>query len=249
MGWDDYVCIVATSSMVRVGLYEVLALKADRRLVFQRGMGVHQWDLPLAKLNQTTLEGILYGVVIVDKPVLFLTKLALLLLHLRLFAPDRNIRYAIYFGIVFNFLFYLTIFFVLVFICPVMSPEYAECSNDLKVLAVAMSGFGIISDFYILLIPLLSVSRLQLRIGKKLGLIAVFLTGLLACIAGIINSVFRIRLDQSEDITWNMAPVLLLGVLEIDIGVIVGCMPTLPAFFQEATVTTRKYFPYLSSQF
>lgn len=161
-------------------LHDYLSLAADYIPVIQRGMGVHQWDLPLAKLlDPTTLGVIHYGAAIVDKPVLFFTKLALLLLYLRLFAPHRPTRYAIYCGIVFNFLFYTTMFFLLIFICPVFNSGSAECQGVLKVLAVVISAFGIGSDFYILLIPLLSVSKLQLRTGKKLGLIAIFLTGLL----------------------------------------------------------------------
>lgn len=53
------------------------------------------------------------------------------------------------------------------------------CSHEVKVISVATSAINVVSDFYILLIPLAAISNLQLPKKRKLGLFAIFFTGFL----------------------------------------------------------------------
>ncbi|KAL8697776.1 MAG: hypothetical protein Q9201_006935, partial [Fulgogasparrea decipioides] len=112
-------------------------------------------------------------------PVMFFTKLTLFILYYRLFNPSTVMRYLIYFGIYFNLLFYTIYFFVYIFFCPNTSKNARACGPKLKVLGVATSGVNVVSDFYLLLIPLAAISNLQLPPKRKFGLLAVFFTGFL----------------------------------------------------------------------
>ncbi|EHK97602.1 hypothetical protein M7I_6612 [Glarea lozoyensis 74030] len=47
---------------------------------------------------------------------------------------------------------------------------------------------GIVTDFYILLIPLWFVSGLRLPLGRKIGVSAIFLSGLIACVCAVVGS-------------------------------------------------------------
>lgn len=44
--------------------------------------------------------------------------------------------------------------------------------------AFAHSIFGVVTDFYILMIPIPLIAPLRLPLGRKLGVCAIFLTGL-----------------------------------------------------------------------
>lgn len=110
---------------------------------------------------------------------MFFTKLSLLLLYFRLFSPNRTMRWLIYFGIGFNFVLYTIYLFAYIFVCPSTSKGYVKCQDQLKVLSVSTSSFSLFSDFYMLFLPLFAVSRLQLEQKRRLGLIAIFLTGFL----------------------------------------------------------------------
>ena len=110
---------------------------------------------------------------------MFFTKLSLLLLYFRLFSPNRTMRWLVYFGIGFHFVLYTVYLFAYIFICPSTSKGYVKCQDKLKVLSVSTSCFSLFGDFYMLFLPLFAVSKLQLDQKRKLGLIAIFLTGFL----------------------------------------------------------------------
>lgn len=53
-----------------------------------------------------------------------------------------------------------------------------------------------------------------------------------ACACAIVNSYFRVLLATTLDLTYVTAPVLLISIVEINVGIIVGCMPVIqPAIF------------------
>ena len=110
---------------------------------------------------------------------MFFTKLCLLILYYRLFSPSNIMRYLIYFGVAFTFVFYIIYTFLYGLLCPNTSPKAASCASDLKTLGLATAAINVVDDFYILLIPLSAISSLQLPPMRKLGLLAIFFTGFL----------------------------------------------------------------------
>jgi hypothetical protein len=113
-------------------------------------------------------------------------KMALLLLYLRIFRPSLKANIMIWAGIAFVVLFNLAcvIAFLLLFIPhPGGDKAWAlkSARNDMVLLNVGTTQ-GIISaiqDLYILVIPVHMVAGLHLARRMKLGVIALFLTGLL----------------------------------------------------------------------
>ncbi|MCJ1241563.1 hypothetical protein MMC14_009569 [Varicellaria rhodocarpa] len=53
-----------------------------------------------------------------------------------------------------------------------------------------------------------------------------------ACIASIFGLYFRVQLYRSPDLTWNLAPVLTTLVIELNVGTICACLPSLAAFYR-----------------
>ncbi|KAL8852626.1 MAG: hypothetical protein Q9221_002506 [Calogaya cf. arnoldii] len=174
---------------------------------------------------------------------MFFTKLSLFILYYRIFNPSKTMRYLIYLGIGFNFVYYTIYLFIYSFYCPNTSKKALTCSHEVKVISVATSAINVVSDFYILLIPLAAISNLQLPKKRKLGLFAVFFTGFLACLCSIISLHYRVVLDRSRDDVSYVVPVLVISTVEFNIGIICSCLPTLPALFRRSSFTSRKSKP------
>lgn len=47
------------------------------------------------------------------------------------------------------------------------------------------------------------------------------------CVCGVLNSYFRVKLQETADTMRVTAPVITTSVVEINVGIIVGCMPYL----------------------
>ena len=118
-------------------------------------------------------------------PTICSTKLSLLLLYLRIFSPNRYVRYAIYIGMIANVIFYGTITVVFGVLCIprpgfgwLQTVQTARCRRSID-MDYPTGIFGVISDFYILIVPIPIVVKLNLSVKKKIGIVAIFMTGIL----------------------------------------------------------------------
>lgn len=107
------------------------------------------------------------------------------MLYIQLFRPMKWLRYSAYAGLVVNVLFY-TAMLALYLALTVPSPgetlqQSVQGPRQAQELAVALprACINLVLDVYILILPIAGISRLQLPMRKKLGVIAVFLTGLM----------------------------------------------------------------------
>lgn len=114
-----------------------------------------------------------------------MAKLSLLMLYLEVFRPNVRLRYFIYFGIVFNVLFHTAIMIVM-FVLYMPRPgesltQVLYSPNAAKGISVAVvqASVNVGSDFYILCLPISGVLQLQHPLRRKIGILAIFLTGLL----------------------------------------------------------------------
>ena len=118
-------------------------------------------------------------------PAILFTKLSLFLMYLRIFSPSRQIRYLIFFGITIIVLFYTACLLIEVIDCTprpeeswIVAQESKRCEQD-KTLGYVMAAFNVLSDFYLLAIPLPIIWKLQLALRRKIGISIVFMTGFL----------------------------------------------------------------------
>ena len=96
-------------------------------------------------------------------------KLSLLLLYLRVFAPDKVTRHLIYFGMAICIVAYTILLFLNIF-------------SNFNVVIAANKFLGVMnlfSDIYILCVPIAVVSKLQLSVRKKIGVMLIFMTGIM----------------------------------------------------------------------
>lgn len=118
-------------------------------------------------------------------PTILVAKLSLLTLYLQIFRPNPTLRYCIYFGMTFLALFYAATFTAYGYLSiPKRGQSQLEAmlsvdtARDIP-LGIAQGAVNVVSDFCILIIPIPGVLKLQLPPAKKIGILTIFMTGLL----------------------------------------------------------------------
>ncbi|KAL9582627.1 MAG: hypothetical protein Q9212_003187 [Teloschistes hypoglaucus] len=206
-GWDDVCSIIALCFAVsRLGFAFKLA---------SLGYGRHVWDVPPQNYSGFNIflgsDSVLYVMGVV------FAKLAVLMLLLRI----------------------ITIF-LQIFRCrpfkAAWDAHYAINNHDYKCidrikLVIVFGWFNIITDFGLLLLPVPMLVRMHLAWQKKLGLAVVFATGGVVCAMSIIRQVILYRNAMSgkaeTDGTWTETPNYTWFQLELNIGILSGCLPIL----------------------
>jgi hypothetical protein len=106
-------------------------------------------------------------------------------------------------------------------------------------LTLALGYFNIFSDVYILILPISGVISLNLPARRKIGVIFIFMTGLLAVVASTVSLYYRYQTNYTGNTTWHLMPNAFLTILEHTIGVDCSCMPA-------CSVAIRRELPMLT---
>ncbi|KAL9599318.1 MAG: hypothetical protein Q9219_003945 [cf. Caloplaca sp. 3 TL-2023] len=106
-----------------------------------------------------------------------------------------------------------------------------QCVNEYAVLICA-SVINVSSDIMILVIPIVGIWGLHMPTDKKRRLSAVFVVGGLAVLSSIARLGYQIAVARDPNQSIAIMVVSLLNLAEQFIGVIVSCMPILPAFYR-----------------
>lgn len=128
----------------------------------------------------------LIGLVMEYNFVIFFVKLTLFLLYFRLFGVSRHLRIFIYIGIASMFIVYAGATIVVGIFCfPRAEKTWSEAVSDVECQTqnlytdYMIGSFGVISDFYILSLPIVLILRMQMPRKKKVGICALFMIGFL----------------------------------------------------------------------
>ncbi|KAL8763457.1 MAG: hypothetical protein Q9184_000765 [Pyrenodesmia sp. 2 TL-2023] len=173
---DDYATLVAYFAVI---IYTSLTIAYETSFY-----GIHLWNLTLASLDNhqsiiVLVNNTVYG------PVLFTVKLSLFLLIYGIFGRLQWMRHLVIFGIVVTGLVYTANVIVFPVMCsPRSGQSYVEasasprCSRSVA-FGLFSASFNIASDFYLLFLPIPAVLALQMPQKKKIGVLAIFATGLM----------------------------------------------------------------------
>ncbi len=107
------------------------------------------------------------------------------IMYLHIFGPLRWLRICAYTGAATTTAFYISMTVAaFIFATPRRGetwPEHLITKEELRAvtLPVPTSSFGVVIDLVILLLPIIAVMQLQLPTRRKIGLICIFMTGLL----------------------------------------------------------------------
>ncbi|KAL2814425.1 hypothetical protein BJX63DRAFT_420777 [Aspergillus granulosus] len=220
--------VLAVSARIYVRICILKLWKAED--ILPLGLGLHMWDIPL-RIFQDPDNNRLLAVNLTYPWAVCFTKLSILLLYKRLFPVHRE-RIAVCAGIVLNVICYTT-FIILsttnIAICTNFSSEITPfCLFQHQDVPIWMSGVNVFTDFYILVLPIPCLLKLQISLKRKIGLCFTFASGLAACAASLARLVGVLQILHSEDATWISAKVSLFSISEINIGIIIACVYTFP---------------------
>ncbi|KAJ5129257.1 uncharacterized protein N7515_005296 [Penicillium bovifimosum] len=93
---------------------------------------------------------------------------------------------------------------------------------------------NVVTDVLILLVPIHTVWKLQMRTSQKIGVCGVLLLGGFVCIASGIRIHYITFLKDNVDITWALSDVSVWSTVEPCIGIICACLPVLQPFIRAA---------------
>ncbi|KAL8654520.1 MAG: hypothetical protein Q9226_003401 [Calogaya cf. arnoldii] len=173
------ICIGITSIFVLLRLYT--------KLFIIRKHGWEDYTILVAWLAFIAYIVLAYqnALQIFYNPLIFITKLSILLQYLVIFVPNSagKTYWAIHFVIWANLLFYLAVMLVQIFQCQprekTWNPLMPGHCVDLAAVLIAEAVINVISDLSILVLPVAKIWKLQMRTSKKHSISIVFGTGLL----------------------------------------------------------------------
>ena len=168
----------------------------------QYGNGVHQWNVPLSKVLQfgeastltsacaamlcLTYSQLVSAVEIAYCPVIFATKLAILLQIMHVFVTNRtSVRfYLVQFLIWSNALWYIINIFMTAFQCTprkkIWDPMIpGHCFVNFDTINFTAAIINVVSDVFMFVLPILWVWELHMAWKRKFGVSLIFASGIL----------------------------------------------------------------------
>ncbi|KAG6354442.1 hypothetical protein INS49_004459 [Diaporthe citri] len=201
--------------------------------MFASGIGgVHSWEIPLVKFNKYLL------VVYIAAWIYVLSgsfaKIALLVFYLRL-SPQQWFRYSVFATLALIFGYTTGIFFSLIFACDPIERSFditittGSCINS-AALYIATAAANITSDVILFILPIPMVVKLQVPLKQKIGLMFIFGIGSITIVTSILRAAVLPSLLTSTDPTWDVSYASLLIVVEANLIIVCGMLPTLRKF-------------------
>ncbi|OTB13230.1 hypothetical protein K445DRAFT_368672 [Daldinia sp. EC12] len=241
IGADDYLCLAGTAATIS---YCGVCLA-----IYEKGLlGPHQWDAPISSVTPQSIQLAQCLLNLFSVAAIFI-KTSLLMLYLRIFRPSRTARAFIWLGIVLITTFYISnIISAAIFCNPSIwasttnqieflgAVNFSGCRDPLRHISATQGVFSPVSDAYVLIIPIFLVSGLQLPRMRRIGIVTIFLIGLIATGSSIVTAIFRFWQLTSEDISWYAAKVSILGGVELMAGIICSCMPVVFVIFKRIAI-------------
>ncbi|KAL8779031.1 MAG: hypothetical protein Q9213_007146 [Squamulea squamosa] len=125
--------------------------------------------------------------------------------------------------------------FILIFQCSPVQRSWrpkmeGSClPNDATFYGLA--AVTIVFDVIIFLLPIPPLLKLNINTKKKIVLVCVFLLGLLTTVCSVMRMIQIIAIAK----TGNSTMLVLWGVIELNVGIILTCIPTLGPLFPSLT--------------
>ncbi|KAJ5288970.1 hypothetical protein N7478_002000 [Penicillium angulare] len=209
-----------------------------------KGLGLHTWRVVADDPSYNNLVGVFASIwvtALFTGPSLFSTKIALLTYYRRLFIVNQTwIRIFWWINLVFATMWGIgsTLFYI--FQCSPVEYYWARgnpnsgatghCADSGSLAAVATPQIlSMVSDFFILLLPILTILGLKMDMKRRLGLMAVFSVGFVSfgCSAARIG----VALGGTEmvgDDTWSLTIFEIISATELTSGIL--CASAVPIF-------------------
>ncbi|KAH6666687.1 MFS transporter-like protein [Halenospora varia] len=232
--WDDWFMIVAW--FLAFGLSFSIAYGTSK------GLGRHDVDIPESWLP--SLRRSEYAFTILYNPALMVTKSSILIFYLRMSRNTQSIlRIASYVTLGVVNIAGVVLTFLNAFQCNPVSAAYdptktgAQCIS-IVTLYLCSAPVNIITDLAILVLPIPVLTGMRLPQRQKTVLVFTFALGVFVAIVDVVRIYYlqqassdqitaHERLGTSVDFAWNASTALMWSAIEVNVGIICACIPTL----------------------
>ncbi|KAI1498946.1 hypothetical protein F5X99DRAFT_420227 [Biscogniauxia marginata] len=218
---EDYTCALAWVTMM-ILVWTVF-------MTVHYGEGLHAWEV--TREDYREIRKWLYASSVIYCPAALFTKATLLLLISRVFAVKEKVVLGIRIFLVALLICYLPVQGIKMAICvPVnafwdQTVQGAHCLDQGKVF-IADLCLAIVTDFVVLIIPIPLTWSLNMSLRKKVKIVALLGAGGAATAVTILRLVKVIEYLGSNDVTFDFSLLNLATTIEITIGLICACLPS-----------------------
>ncbi|KAF4968615.1 hypothetical protein FSARC_4039 [Fusarium sarcochroum] len=199
------------------------------------GLCHHAWEMPIEVFEKHMLSSYIAAPVFIICNGL--SKTSLLTFYLQI-SPHRWFRIVIFATIAFVVLYTVIIADLLLFGCkPIRTAwdpfEFAtgKCINTALVYII-IAVANIVSDLILFIIPIPIIVHLKIPTGQKIGATIMFGIATMTVATSIIRMVYLPSLLGTVDIPWVAAPANVWSIVEANLFIICGSMPTFRKFFK-----------------
>ncbi|KAJ4317792.1 hypothetical protein N0V84_007154 [Fusarium piperis] len=223
--WDDYFALMCYT--MALGWLVILPIW------IQNGLGLHIWDIKhLTKekaLFQTKL--LLYIAELMYASALFFAKASILSFYWRMFRVT-NIKLPIQVLFTCAVIWIIIRTFMGIFHCIPVQTFWDSSVKGTCAIEDSKFFFGtilvhVVLDICILILPILQIRKLQLPGLQKLGVMVMFLFGIIICVAAMVIIVASTEYDNtSDDMTWNLCTIVIWASVEVNLVTVSACLPT-----------------------
>ncbi|KAG9191255.1 hypothetical protein G6011_09343 [Alternaria panax] len=225
-GWDENFAILI--------LFFSIGQQVVLHMFLYWGCGLHMETL--SDVQQLEIVKWLFIEEVVYYSVHWVIKSAFLLFYLRL-SPSKTFRTAVYVGGALNLAILIINVMLACFQCipfdeilhPGTHPD-AICISKL-VLLKGPSVLNILEDFYILILPISTVWKLQMSIRRKVAVLGVMAFGSSSVIIACFRLIPLMELNSSVDTSWVLGKMVIIAALEIQFAIIAVNLPSLKALW------------------
>ncbi|RDL30138.1 uncharacterized protein BP5553_10416 [Venustampulla echinocandica] len=209
------------------------------------GIGQDIWKLPFDSITNALFY------FWVSEPLYYLEapliKIAFLLFFHRIFT-DQTITRIIWTLIAVNVMVIITFVVALCFICRPISyswnswdGEHTGTCGNANALAFSNAGICILLDCIIIALPITRIMALQLSLRRRISILFMLCVGTFVTIVSILRLQSLVTFENTANPTWDFYGTGIWSTMELDVGIICLCMPSLRAFL-------IRLFPTLSSR-
>ncbi|KAH8660200.1 putative integral membrane protein [Xylariales sp. PMI_506] len=247
LGLDDWVIIITALAGIVSTILNVGYLAPN-------GIGTDVWTLTPEQI--TKFAKYFYVNAILYFADVSLLKLSILFFYIRIF-PRRTMQWLLWGTVVFNILFGAA--FVLTASMQCLPVTYnwtnwrgeggGHCVN-ISALAWANAAISIVLDIWMLILPISELRGLKMHWSKKLGVALMFCLGTFVTVVSIIRLSALVQFRGSSNLTWDYCDVSLWSSVEITMGIICACLPSMrvvlvkmfPTVFGTVARRTEQYY-------
>ncbi|KAE8453898.1 hypothetical protein EG329_007674 [Mollisiaceae sp. DMI_Dod_QoI] len=212
-----------------------------------RGLGRHDIDIPdswLAPLRRSE-----YAFTILYNPALMATKTSILIFYLRMSKNTQSIlRIASYVTLAVVNIAGVVLTFLNAFQCSPVAAAYnpSETANQcisITTLYLCSAPVNIITDLAILVLPIPVLTGMRLPQRQKTILVFTFALGIFVTIVDVVRIYYLQQAVDNQivahhqfgtgtDFAWNASTALMWSAVEVNVGIICACIPTLKPLFK-----------------